>query len=556
MLLELNISNFALIDNSSINFEEGLSVLVGETGSGKSIIIDALSIALGARANKDKIKSGAEKAVVQAVFDITDNDNVKNILNDNGLPVNDNLLINREINSNSGNISRINGIVSNLTVLNSITSHLIDIFGQFEHQSLTDSNYQRKLVDSFGDDEFHSRLNDFGNSFRELTSLKKRYDELNINEALIEREIDILKYQINEIEVAELDKYDEESSLEELNRLQNMNVLREELGSIEESIDSSEYHTGIIELISKQIKSSQNIDRYDNSNVKLTERLNSVFYELEDIYSEFRNYSETLYFDDEVYNIILGKVDTVSSLKKKYGNSISEILKFYDDALLKIEEYNNHDKKLAELESRIVQLNNRIASESEYISKKRITYSIDLEKNLIGELNELNMPYAKFKVDIKPTKTSSSGSDEITFLISTNQGEDLKELSQISSGGEISRIMLAFKNLLANLDEIDTLIFDEIDTGISGNTAKIVGNKIKNISGDRQVICISHLPQIISTADNCYLIYKELIEGKTSSNVRKLSDSEFIEQLATIIDGDNYNIEAYNTAKKMIAENR
>ncbi len=552
MLRELNISNFALIDNSNIVFDRGLSVLVGETGSGKSIIIDALSIALGARASKDKIKTGSSKSILQAVFDISDNEAVKGILEEQGLPSGDTLLINREININSGNISRINGIVVNLNVLNSITSNLIDIFGQFEHQALMSSSYQRNLLDSFGDEDYHKYLMDYGKLYSEYKMLVKEYEELNVNESFVEREIDLLKYQISEIEMANLDSYNEDETVEELNKLENVNNLRDELGIILNTFSSDEYSSSLMELVSQVMRASQNIDKYDKSNEELSKRLSVIYYELEDISSEFVEYGDSLYFDEERYDELVKRVDTVNSLKKKYGNEISEILAFYDDANDRLNAYLNHDENLLALKSKIDSAKKSLVEGAEYIRNKRIEYSKRLEKTLIEELMELKMEHAKFSVKINDVPINQFGRDEIIFMISTNPGEDLKELSQVSSGGEISRIMLSFKNLLANLDEINTLIFDEIDTGISGNTAKVVGHKIKRISSDRQVICISHLPQIISAADNCYLIYKETDGGKTKSNVRKLDRDEFVQQLAIIIDGDNYNVDAYNTAVKMI----
>ncbi len=556
MLVELNIENFAIIDKMNLHFTSGLNIITGETGAGKSILIEAIGIILGSRSSKDLIQTGYSKAFLEAIFYIEDSKSIKPILDEYSIKIDkDNLLIiSKEIYLKSPSLSKVNGKSVNLTMLGNITKKLVDIFGQHEHQSLLDLSNHQKLVDTFGNDEFNKLKSKIKTDYENLFAEKRKLKDLSMDGRERDREIDVLKFQIQEIEDANLcekEDRDLENNYKKLSNVKEIcSTINELVGFISE--DDSE-RGNILELINKSSFNLNKIKEFDENISKLYLRLENVKFELEDLNREFINYMENIDYDDEKLNYLENRLNTVNTLKRKYGNSIEDVLKFMEHAAKRLEALLNHEKELEIINKNILEIEKLLEINSKKISDQRKEISRILEKKIKEELVILNMNKVDFKVDFERTREfTSEGYDKIEFLISTNLGEELKPLSKIASGGEMSRIMLAFKSILAYYDQIPTMIFDEIDTGISGRTAQIVGEKIYRISESHQVICISHLPQIAALADSHYSINKVIVDNKTRTRVDKLTYDGRVKEMARLLGGVNLTETTLKHASEMI----
>ncbi|NLY44533.1 MAG: DNA repair protein RecN [Tissierella sp.] len=557
MLLELSIKNFAIIDDLKISFTKGLNVLTGETGSGKSIIIEALGIVLGGRGTKDLIRSGENRAMLQAIFVLEEMTLTKQLLEEHGIHMdNDKLLIiTREISLNSPSISRINDKVVTLSMLNKITHTLIDIFAQHEHQSLLNTVNHKLIIDSFGDNKHKEIKNEIKSIYDKYSKEKKILDEMNLNLMERERMIDLYRFQIDEIDSIQLSNYDDEEIENDYNRLSNIMGIVQGIGEIIESFSSDKYDSiSLLDCINRNISILNNISVYDNDLTPYLNRFKEVNYELQDLHNEFLDYMDNIQLDEEKLSELSERLDSVNKLKKKYGNSVKSILDFRGSTSKSLEKLINYENEIKDLTKKINEFERKLFVLSKELSKSRKSIALVLEKKITKELNELNMHNVNFKVDIRELDyLSSDGIDNIEFLISTNIGEDLKPMSKIASGGEMSRIMLGFKSILAEYDGIPTLIFDEIDTGISGRTAQVVGEKIYKIARERQVISISHLPQIAAIADSQYSIYKETKEGKVSTFIKKLDEEDRINEFAKLLGGVDLTETTINHAKELLA---
>lgn len=556
MLVELSINNFAIIKDLKIEFTEGLNLLTGETGSGKSILVEALGIILGGRASKDLISSGSNKAILQALFHIKNEDRLIPILDKYGLELEDDklLIITREISQNSPSVSRVNGQIVTLSILNEITFNLVDIFGQHEHQSLLNISNHKRIIDSFGDTSFNKlkfKINDLYKSYNEeINSLNR----MTIDSQERIRKIDLLKFQIEEIEDADIVNINEADIENEYNKLLNTETIYSTIGEIVESFNSSIYDKqSIIDSLNRSIYSLRSLEDFDTNLNPITKRLESIGFELEDINIELNNYLNNLEINDERLTYLKDKINLINNLKKKYGQTIEEILNYKEEVSKELRDLIDYETRILQIKNNIQIYEKELYDLSSKLSSKRKKISKNIEKKISDELLLLNMGKVIFKVNFKENPNlTSDGFDIIEFLISTNPGENLKPLSKIVSGGEMSRIMLAFKSILADVDQIPTLIFDEIDSGISGRTAQIVGEKIKKISRNHQVISISHLPQIAALSDSHYVIYKELEKDKTISNIKRLSYDERITELARLLGGVNVTDTTLNHAREML----
>ena len=556
MLVEINIKNFAIIDDVNVNFTKGLNIITGETGSGKSILVDGIGIILGSRSSKDLIQSGHDKAVLQGVFYLEDPTEILGLLNEYNISLDrDNILIiSKEINLEGPSISKVNGRSINLSMLKNITNKLVDIYGQHEHQSLLDSSKHLSLVDSFGDEELHRLKSIIKTKYEELSIQKKKLNDLSMDTSKRDREIDVLKFQIEEISESRLSNRDEDELIKEYNRVNNSTTIS---NSLEEAIiyldNDSVQNPSAIDLINKAMVNLKNISKYDDNFQTINSRLNSLQFEFEDINRDLRDYLEGIELDNERLNYLTNRIDLVNKLKRKYGNTIEEILEFQNKAEERLDLLTDYENKVRKINDEIVRIESDLNISSNDLSLKRKKISEVIEDEIRKELKELNMLQVDFKIDFKQANEYTiTGYDKIEFLISTNPGERLKPLSKIVSGGEMSRIMLAFKNILAFFDKIPTMIFDEIDTGISGRTGQIVGEKILKISKDHQVICISHLPQLAALADSHYVIEKTISKGKTTTNIHKLTEEQRVEEMARLIGGVDLTETTISHAKEMI----
>lgn len=551
MLLELNIKNFAIIEDLSVGFEDGLNVITGETGSGKSIIIDALSIVLGQRASKDIIKSGKDFAYIEAVFTSHNND-TNEVLKEHSIENGELIVISKEIKKDRPSITKVNGRTVTTGVLSKITSKLIDVFAQHESVSLMNANNQRELIDSFGDKNHFERLIKLKEMTSKLAVLEKEYAEKSSGEKDKDREIDLLKYQIEEIESANLTKSDEEEIESELKKISNTSSITKDLSDAVSMLRSSYDSFSIEDALDKVISNISSVVEFDELLKKDYEELENIRYSLIDITGNLETYIENIDYDEERLLFLEERVDTVNTLRRKYGNTVEDIKNYLKETKERLNFLLNFETELNKLQNEIDELRNKALIIADEISSERRKIADFLEESVKNELRQLNILNARFKVDIKDKNLTKEGIDSIEFMISTNLGEEFKPLSKTASGGEMSRIMLGFKSIIAKKDNIETLIFDEIDTGISGKTAQIVGNKIKDLSLGRQVIAISHLPQIVSLADAHYLIEKEESNGSTSSKVFKLDEDRKVEELARLIGGLDITETALKAAREML----
>ncbi|MDU5471017.1 MAG: DNA repair protein RecN [Peptoniphilus harei] len=553
MLLELNIENFAIIENMKIEFESGLNVLTGETGSGKSIIIDSLGLVLGQRANKDIIKKGKDRAFIEAVFSSYDEE-TKDLLLEYGIDSGDLVVVSKEIREKGPSITRVNNRTVTSQILSKISSHLIDIFAQHESISLMDNKNQLKLIDDFSGKGQRQLLADLKELVEEINSLKNEYNEKSNMEQNKDREIDLLEYQIKEIEDAGLSDYDDEELYDDFNALNNMTDTLIKLSEAKSLINEGYETSSLEDILDRVIANVVDVTSYNKDLKEMEENLEDIRFRISDIAKDLDRYINTSEIDEERLQFLKERIDLVNNLKLKYGNNVKAITIFFDEISERLRFLQNFEDNLNKLLKKIKEKEKEALILAEKISQNRKKTARILEKKVEEEINKLNIKDAKFKIDIKEKDLSFDGIDKIEFLIAPNLGQDLMPMAKVASGGEMSRIMLGFKSIIAEKDNIPTLVFDEIDTGISGKTAQIVGNKIKEVSKDRQVIVISHLPQIVALADTHFAIKKDVVNNSTISTIDKLSYDERVNEVARLIGGMNISEIAIETAKEMIGD--
>lgn len=550
MLRKLHIKNFAIIDNLTIDFDNGFNVLTGETGSGKSIIIEALGVVLGGRSNKEMIKTGSDSAYVEALFYV--DSYIKNKLDEFGIEYDELLVISREIYAGQPSIARVNNKTVTNNVLNAITSNLIDIFGQHEHQSLLDEKNHIHILDSFLFDESKSLLLEINQLYDEYLAIREKKKDMEIDSIQRERELDLIKYQIDEINSASLT--DEDENIEyEYKKINNLEEIFKYGNKALDYIKGDYLEQNALDMIDKSLSQLKDLLKLDDAFQIYYDELQNYRFEISELSIKINSYLSSLYYDEERLLFLRERLDTINSLKKKYGNSINEILNYKNNLEKKYELLTNLENELKILDEKLNNLEKNIINKSNKLTKYRQNVAKELEENIKKQLLFLNMENVNFVVNFNKRQTiSRNGIDEIEFLISTNLGEKLKPLSKIISGGEMSRIMLALKAIFADRDNIPSLVFDEIDTGISGRTAQLVGEKIKEISETHQVIAISHLPQIVALADSHFSIYKSSEDNITITRVSKLSFEERIRELARMLGGVSITDTTLKHAKEML----
>lgn len=535
MLQSLHIENVAVIEKTDIQFKEGFTILTGETGAGKSIIIDSIELVLGERASKDMIRNGAQKAYVSALFSV-DSKKVTDVLNGYGIQIEDDntILIEREFSMDGRNICRINGRQVALSVIKSIGMELINIHGQHSNQALLNPDTHITYLDSYTkNDDLLIRYKDI---YENLKRIKHEIAELSKNERDKETRLDFLKYQINEIESADLKQGEEEELSEKRMILTNSVKLFEASDNAYNALYKNESNAS--DLINEAISNLNSASRYSTKLSDISSRLTDLSYNLNDCIEEIRSFKDDIDFEAGSLSSVEERLDIIYRLKKKYGNSIQEILSYLEnvkDELNKIEFSEEHKQKLEAVEKSETE---NLKKAAEALTASRIKSAEMLNIKVVDELKFLDMEKVKFKVSIENSEEFlPNGKDIIEFFISTNAGEALKPLAKIASGGELSRIMLSIKNVMSNEDDINTLIFDEVDSGVSGKSAQKIGIKLKQISKGKQVICITHLAQIACLADNHYLIKKGEANGRTFTSVTELDYEGRKHELARIIGG-------------------
>jgi DNA repair protein RecN (Recombination protein N) len=560
MLLELNIENFVLIENVNINFTEGFNVLSGETGAGKSIVIDAISIALGGKSNKNYVRTGKQKAVIQIVFAFND-ERLKRLLDEYGIDCEDNIIIlNREIFGTGKSISRINGRIVQLAFAKKVAKMLIDIHGQHEHQSLLYTENHLHMLDLFGNEVLLKDLEMVKRKYNELKEIERKLESIDQNDKERERRIDLIKFQIEEIDSCNL-KIDEDSDLSrEFDLLKNseeiFSIVHDSYDRISAGLNENQ---SITSALSEILANFEKIANFDDAIMDFNKELQDIFYRLQDIATDMRLYGENITYDSEALFEVEKRLDTINNLKRKYGNTIEEILEYREQLYNELKELEDSANTIKTLKGKIEGIKKEFIEISNRLSLQRKKIAKNFESKMIQELKDLNFENAEFKVSITPYLHKDNGLyftkygiDKVEFLISTNPGEPLKSLSKVASGGEMSRIMLAMKVILAKIDNISTLIFDEIDTGISGKTANVVGEKIALISKTHQTICITHLPQIAVMADSHMFIKKIVSNNETKTLINKLDTKDRINEISRLIGGNQITELTLNHAKEML----
>ena len=525
MISTLHIRNIGIIEDLSIDLNKGLNVLTGETGAGKTLIIDSLQIISGGRFSKDMIRKGETNSFVELCMYEPENEN----------SIDGNIIISREIQSNGKNMCKINGRMVTVNELKEFMRKIIEIHGQNDSQNLLDSKQHLQYLDGFIGNKFINEKEEYKRLYNRYNEVKQELKENYGDDKERQRKLDLLKYQVNEIDEANL-KIDEEIELEEKRKvMMNSEKIVENLQEADNLIAENS-----IDSISMAIRALEKIENIDKKYEKISSDLKSTYYELQELSRDISTYKDDVYFDEEENNYIEERLDVIYSLKRKYGNTIEEILTYLEETKKEIEhienleEYNNKLKKEKnELEEKM----NILACK---IHETREKYAKDLSNSINIELEELEMKNAKINVHVDYIENEyfRTGKDIVSFYITTNVGEDEKELSKIASGGEMSRTMLAIKKVLADSDEMPVLIFDEIDTGISGKAASSVAKKLKAIAQKHQVLCISHLPNIAAIADYNYFISKNVKEERTKTQIKLLKENEVIEEIARISSGE------------------
>ncbi|MBR4720660.1 MAG: DNA repair protein RecN [Clostridia bacterium] len=542
MLLCLNIKNVALIESVNIEFEPKMTVLTGETGAGKSIIIDCVNLLLGARSDKTLVRYGTDKARIQGVFSASSE--VLEILEKEGIDRDgDTVIIDREISQEGRNICRINGVITTQNVLREMAAYLINIHGQQDNQALLTPHRHIDFLDEYA----RCDLSAYQKFYEKRKDILLKLENLDKNEQERAERIDLLTYQADEIASADL-KVGEEAELRDKKAvIDNAEKIASNLNEAYACLygDNCAY-----DLVSRADSALSHISGIDRDIDEVLSKITDVKYIIEDSVHEIGGFLDRLDFDENELNDIEERLDTISRLKKKYGGSEEAVLEYLENAASELDDLKNYEKNTEELQKELSEVEQKMTEEASKITEIRRKSAKNLQEEVEKSLSELDMPNVRFEIALKPSDFSAKGAETAEFMICPNIGEELKPLAKIASGGELSRTILAIKSVVC--DSVDTLIFDEIDTGVSGNASKKIAAKLSELARKKQVICVSHSPQVAAKADNHLVISKRNDGERTVTEVKKLSYDERIYEVARIIDGNNVTETAVNHAKEMM----
>ena len=534
MLVNLHVKNLALIEEVDVDFDEGLVVLTGETGAGKSLVIGSVNLALGEKASKDLIRTGTDYSLVELTFKVSES--VAQTLKDMDIYMeNDSeVVVTRKI-SKDRSVAKINGETVNLKVLKAAMSLLVDIYGQHEHQTLLYKKNHLSFLDDFAKGDVGELLDEVSSEYKNYKKNLKALEEMQMDSATQTKELEFAKFEINEIESANLKEGEDETLEKDFKKMNNSQQTSQSLSEAYECLAAGDVN--VSSALSKAIDAVNRISIEDEEIENIKKSLYDVDALISQSSTEISDYNKTLEYDPARVKEVEERLDTINTLKLKYGNSIELILDYLKDRQDFVDRINNYEEELEKLKADLTESKDSLEKLSNDLSIKRKKAAKDFEKKVIKALEELNFLSVEFKVDFKTKDLSADGIDDVEFMLSTNPGEPLKPLGDVTSGGELSRIMLAIKSVMASADEVDTLIFDEIDAGISGKTATAVGEKLDLLARKNQVICISHLSQIAAMADNHYRIEKTVRDDKTYSEVAKLDRDAAVKELARLSGG-------------------
>lgn len=553
MLQEISIKNFAIIDTIAMQFDQGMSILTGETGAGKSIIIDAMNLLLGSRAQTSFVRHGADKAEIEGLFFYQDSPEIATQLEALGFENTGELILRREIFANGRSSCRINGVLTPLSNLQAISSYLVDIHGQHDHQELMSPAHHLAMLDEFGDKKFRKIKQDYAQKFSDYKTLRQKLVTLKKNQAEFAQRIDILKFQIDEIASAEIDLKSDEGIYQRRDLLTQANHIAEHLNAAYYSLDDDASDYSSLSMVRNAMNELESASQFDApSYAKLSEKIAEAYYLLEDAAADLEKRIDDLEFNPSELAMIEDRISVLTTLKKKYGPELTDVLAYLTNCQKELEALTGDENSSENLEASFKAAEKSLLISAQALSEARAIIADKLAKDVKGELADLYMAKADFKVHFEPAKFSVNGNQHVEFFIQTNPGEGFKPLAKTASGGEMSRIMLAIKSSFARRENKTAIVFDEVDTGVSGRVAQAIANKIYKISQSGQVLCISHLPQVVAIADTQYHIEKIQLDDSTTSTVRKLTLEEREIEIAKMLAGDDLTPEALAQAKKLL----
>ena len=559
MLLELTIRNIALIESLRIEFAQGFNVLTGETGAGKSIVVDCVNLALGGRADRDMIRTGAERGSVEALFDISENAQALRLAEELGVEADGGVVcVSRELSRSGRNLCRIAGTVLPLTALRQFTALLVDVHGQHEHQALMNPQRHMDFLDAFGD-EAHEKLREqvrAAHAARAETASSLR--ALLKDAAERERLIDMLSFQVQEIEAAKLKSGEEEKLERKLKMLENAEKVRDGVETAYQlTYGGYGGATSAQEALLRASDALQAIAGLDPRFDRLSGELRNLYYAVQEAGSELQAISEELSFDPRLMDRIADRLDLISRLERKYGATEAEVIAFGESARARLESVQSGDARIAELKKQLKAQDLTLREACAALTESRRALAAVLEEGIVGQLKDLGMARTRFRVEFRALeKPCANGADEIEFLISPNPGEPLRPLAAIASGGELSRMMLALKTLSLNRGGVDSMVFDEIDTGVSGRMAQVVGEKMRDIAATKQVLCVTHLPQIAALGDAHFQVEKRAEGERTRTNVVRLDEDGRVHELSRLVGGAADSESSLSHARHMLMDAR
>ncbi len=550
MLLEISIKNFAIIEEISLTFENGMTVLTGETGAGKSIIIDAMNLMLGARASLDVIRHGANKAEIEGLFSVGENPALTQVLEENGIDVTEELIIRRDILQNGRSIGRINGQMVNLTTLRAVGQYLVDIHGQHDQEELMKPNMHIRMLDEFGNEQFTDVKKHYQELFESYRQLRKRVVTKQKNEQDHKARIEMLEFQIAEIEAAALKAGEDQVLNQKRDKLLNHKNIADTLTNAYVMLDDEEFSS--LSNIRSAMNDLMTLEEFDADYKEMSANVSEAYYILEEVTKHLGDVIDDLDFDAGSLQQIEVRLEVIYSITRKYGGNVDDVLEYYDNITKEYNLLTGNNESSDDMEKALKRLEKELIVAAEELSQERHALAKDLEAEIKQELADLYMEKADFQVQFTKGKFNRDGNEGVEFYISTNPGEGFKPLVKVASGGEISRLMLAIKSAFSRKEDKTSIVFDEVDTGVSGRVAQAIAQKIYKIGSNGQVLAISHLPQVIAVADYQFFIEKRSDENTTVSTVRLLTEEERVEEIAKMLAGSNITEMAREQARELL----
>lgn len=550
MLQEIAIKNFAIIESIRLQFDRGMTVLTGETGAGKSIIIDAMNMMLGSRASHDVIRHGQAKAEIEGLFSVNNSPALVKLLEEQGIEVADELIIRREISKSGRSVSRVNGQLVNLTTLKAIGEHLVDIHGQHDQEELMRPQLHIALLDSFGDAAFVALKMAYQTTFDSYRKARKKLLTLKKNQEEHKARIEMLTFQLAELEAANLRAGELEALTSEREKLLNHKQIADTLVSAYALLDNEDFSS--LGNVRSAMNDLESISDYDQTYQKLSDSLTESYYGLEEIVKQLEGLIDGLDFDGNRLLEVDSRLDVIHSMTRKYGGSVEDVLAYFDQISKEYSLLTGDEVSFEDLEQEVKQLERQLVSQVTDLAEARRQLAGLLEEDIHQELKDLYMEKARFQVQFSKTKFNREGNEAVEFYISTNPGEDFKPLVKVASGGELSRLMLAVKSAFARREDKTSIVFDEVDTGVSGRVGHAIAQKIYKIGYHGQVLAISHLPQVIAIADHQFFIEKISDDHTTVSQVRLLTEEERVEEIAKMVAGEQVTEVARQQARELL----